>query len=97
MSRRAASESATVVVAADVLATAFGTEYVLLNLNNGTYYGLDTVGAEIWKLVQVPITVGDISRQLVEMFDVDRDRCLRDVTALVSELAHNGLVEIRAA
>jgi Coenzyme PQQ synthesis protein D (PqqD) len=69
-------------------------EYVVLSLKNGTYYGLDNVGAEVWRLVETPTTVGDICGKLVEMFEVDGDTCRRDVLRLVNELADNGLVEI---
>ena len=94
MSRRAISQSARVVIARDVLASEFESEYVVLSLKNGTYYGLHNVGAEVWRLVETPIAVGDICARLVEMFEVDGDTCRRDVQRLVSELADNGLVEI---
>ena len=43
----------------------------MLNLRDGTYYGLDEVGAEIWRLIQTPITIGRIVASLVDMYDVD--------------------------
>lgn len=81
-------------MAGDVLASEFGSEYVLLNLKNGTYYSLDNVGADVWKLVQTPLSVGAICDRLVCLFEVDPDTCRRDVVNLIKELADNGLVEI---
>jgi hypothetical protein len=82
------------MVAADVLASDFGAEYVLLNLKNGTYYELDYVGAEMWRLIQTPATVQTICGELVAAFDVDEETCRRDVIRLVGDLAEHGLVEL---
>ena len=81
-------------MAADVLASDFGAEYVLLNLKNGTYYGLDNVGAELWRLIQASATVETICSEVVATFDVDEETCCRDVMRLVAELLEHGLVEI---
>ena len=95
MSPRTIPESATVVATSDVLASELGAEYVLLNLNNGTYYGVQDVGSEIWKMLQNPVTVDDICSALIETFEVEPERCRRDVMRLLGELVTHGLVEIR--
>ena len=90
-------ESATVVVAADVLVSDFADEVVILNLRDGVYYGLEEVGARIWQLLQHPVTVTDICGALLSEYDLESERCISDVRALVTELAAKGLVEIREA
>jgi hypothetical protein len=94
MSPRAIQESSVFVAARDVLASEFGSEYVLLNLNNGTYYGLEGVGGVIWKMLQAPVSVADLCRSVTETFAVDSETCLRDVTNLLDELVASGLVEV---
>jgi len=78
--------SAIVVAAHDVLSSELGSEHVLLNLADGIYYGLDDVGSDIWKLLQTPVSVGDICRAIVETRDVDTERCRSDVVKLLGEL-----------
>jgi hypothetical protein len=85
----------TVVVAPDVLSTQLGSEQVMLNLRDGTYYGLDEVGSEIWRLVQQPIRVSDICDAILDAYDVDPGRCREDVIRLLGELMQRGLVELR--
>ncbi len=85
----------TVVVASDVLSTQLGSEQVMLNLRDGTYYGLDEVGSEIWKLLQKPVTVSEICDAIVGAFEVDAERCHRDVVRLLSDLVDRGLIELR--
>ncbi len=86
-----------VVVAPGVLSTQLGSEHVMLNLSDGTYYGLDEVGSEIWTLLQSPTSVTGICRAIVDTFDVDDETCLRDVVRLLNELMARGLVEERVS
>jgi hypothetical protein len=95
MARANIPSSSTVAIAHDVLASELGAEVVMLNLNDGTYYGLDGAGAEIWKLLERTATVDEIVNALVELYDVDPARCREDVCTLLSHLVQRGLVEIR--
>ncbi len=95
MPQRHIPDTATVVAAAAVLASSFGAETVILNLEDGVYYGLEDVGARIWSLLQRPATVSALRDALVEEFDVDPGRCGHDLDALLRDLAARGLIEIR--
>lgn len=94
MPGRSIPESAVIVVAEGVLASDFGAEQVILNLRDGVYYGLEDAGARIWQLLQRPTTVPAMRDALVEEYDVDPERCERDVIALIADLAGRGLVTI---
>jgi len=86
---------ATVVRAAErQLSSVFGDEAVVLGLDRGVYYGLDEVGARIWKMVQEPTSVTAICDAIVEEFDVESDRCEQDVISLLVDLRKESLVEV---
>lgn len=68
---------------------------VIVNLASEIYYGLDAVGARVWNLIQEPAPVRAICHALTAEYDVDADRCERDVIAFLRELAAAGLVEVR--
>jgi len=68
-------------------------EAAILSLRNGTYYGLDRVGARIWNLIQQPRTVKEILDTLLAEYDVDAERCAADLQRLLTELTAQGLVE----
>lgn len=95
MPERTIPESAVIVVAEGVLASDFGAEQVILNLRDGVYYGLQDVGARIWQLLQRPTTVPAMRTALASEYDVDPERCERDLRALIADLAARGLVTIR--
>ena len=96
VSRSTIPATATVAAAADVLATAFDDELVLLNLRDGVYYGLEGVGTRIWSLIQRPMPVAEIRNALTEEFDVDPARCEEDLRAILGELVSRGLAVVRA-
>jgi hypothetical protein len=70
-------------------------EEVILNLENGTYYGLNEVGARIWALLQEESSLAGVRDRLMEEYDVDAERCEQDVVHLTKELEEAGLVEIQ--
>jgi hypothetical protein len=70
-------------------------EVIILDLSSGVYYGLDSVGARIWNLLQVPRSVIEIRNVLLDEYDVEPDRCERDLLSLLEELLGKGLIEVR--
>lgn len=89
----AISDTTIVIAARDVMAADFSNDVVLLNLRDGVYYGVEEVGARIWTLVQAPIALKTIVETIAAEFDVEPDRCARDVGAFVQQLIGRGLVE----
>ncbi len=88
------SENSTVVVTKDQVSADLSGEAAILNLKTSTYFGLNTVGASIWKLIQEPKTVGEIRDAITEEYDVEPERCEHDILELLQELSKNGLIEI---
>src|SRR5687768_17705101 len=93
-SQETLSPSLTVVATRKQVACALGEEVVILELNSGKYYGLNAVGARIWNLIQEPRIVSDILDTILNEYDVEPDRCGRDLLALLQDLAAHGLMEI---
>ena len=69
-----------------------GGEAAILNLNTGTYYGLDPVGARIWSFLATPKTVAQVRDSVLAEYEVDSARCESDLFALLDALAAAGLV-----
>ena len=70
-------------------------EAAILSLKNSVYYGLDPVGARIWNLIQEPTPVGAVRDTIQQEYDVDTERCERDVIELLHRLAAEGLIDIK--
>jgi hypothetical protein len=70
-------------------------EMVLLDVESGTYFGIDPVGVLIWNSIQTPVTLGYVRDAVMGEFDVDQEQCERDVISFVDNLVKQGLAEIK--
>ena len=85
-----------VSISADQVCCDLNGEAVILNLNSGTYYGLDGIGPRVWDLIQEPKRTSAVVGTLIQEFEVKPEVCEQDVVALLGKLAEAGLVELRA-
>lgn len=79
-------------VSQDVLARKVDEETVMLDLANGTYFGLDPVGTRIWELLSEGKTLAEICDAMTDEYEVSRENIELDVMNLVEELANRGLI-----
>jgi hypothetical protein len=93
--KNAISPHSTVVAVKQQVSSEMDGEAVILHLKAGVYYGLDSVGARIWALIQEPKTVDQIKDAILNEYDAEPDQCERDVLALLEELAAEDLIEIK--
>jgi hypothetical protein len=68
---------------------------IILELVSGVYYGLDPVGTHIWGLIQEPKVVNDVRSALLDEYDVEPERCERDLLNLLVEMTTLRLIEVR--
>lgn len=66
-------------------------EAVLLNVENGVYFGLDAVGARIWQLIGQGTTQEEIVNQLLAEYDVEPSQLDADVREFARVLVSKGL------
>lgn len=72
-------------------------ETVMLDISEGTYFGVRDVGRTIWDRLASPTTFDALCRDLVESFEVDDDTCRRETRAFLGQLADRGLIEVSPA
>jgi hypothetical protein len=89
------SDQTVVVVAKDQVSCDLAGEAAILNIKSGIYYGLDPVGARIWNLMQQPRAVADIQNAITSEYDVEPERCARDLVGLLEKLLAEGLIEVK--
>jgi len=84
-----------IVAVKDQVSCNLAGEAAILNIKSGVYYGLDPVGARIWSLVQDPRTVEDVRSAIIDEYDVEPERCERDLMGLLEKLLAEGLIEVK--
>lgn len=88
------SPSATVVAAPDHVSSELAGEEIILDLEDGTYYGLNEVGADVWALLDDPCRVSGICEELHEKYDVGQQVLENDVVDLLSKMHERGLIRV---
>jgi hypothetical protein len=66
---------------------------VLLDADNGVYYGLEGPARMIWDMLETKLTFSEICHRLVQHYDVDPETCQRDTAAFVQQMIEAGLVK----
>ena len=69
-------------------------EAVILDINSGTYYGLNEVSNRVWQLLQVPTSEDRLLELLLEEYEVTPEKASADLQDLLQDLSSNGLVEV---
>jgi Coenzyme PQQ synthesis protein D (PqqD) len=88
------SSRSIVVASSEQVSANLAGEAAVLNLEDGVYYGLDTVATRIWDHITEPTRVEDIVAVLLREYDVDADRCERELLKFLERLAERGLLEV---
>ncbi len=67
---------------------------ILLNLEDGAYFDVDSVGLSVWQLCDGRTALNQIVLRTSRTFKTDPGRVSRDVPKFISELKRRRLVEI---
>jgi hypothetical protein len=91
------SANTIVVASSEQVSCAVGDESVILGLTNSVYYGMNPVGASVWKLLlQKQRSVAELRDAVLKEYDVERERCERDLLDLLEKMQAEGLIRIVA-
>ena len=78
----------------DVLFQALDQDIILLNMATSQYYGLDSIGADIWKLLMEHRNADRVVDLVCAKYEVDEATARRDLQALIQSLREAGLLTI---
>jgi len=70
-------------------------EAVILHFDSGNYFGLNDVGTLVWKMIKEPRSVRELRDAITREYEVEPERCERDLLDLLGELRERGLIEVR--
>jgi hypothetical protein len=77
-----------------ILHTRLENESVLLNLDSGRYFSLNSVGSRILSLlIEGPRTVEELGTNILREYPVSRETAEKDIRELIQNLVEHGLLE----
>ncbi|MDB5712183.1 MAG: PqqD family protein [Sphingomonas bacterium] len=74
------------------LSTEVDGEAVLIGIETGRYYGLDSIGTAIWNRIEEPCRFDALCARLIEEFDGDPVVIEEETRAFVAQLVERELV-----
>lgn len=86
--------SSRVVRSDAIIFTEFDDAVVMMDVDEGRYYGLDPVGAKIWTLIESGPSVAEVCETLVATYEVAPGTCRDEVRAFMDELHRLGVIRI---
>jgi len=85
------------VNAPQVIAENIDGEVVLVNLEQGTYYSTDRVGADLWDLIEAGHSVGAMRAAIRARYDADSGAIAAAVSGFLADLQREQLIVIAAS
>lgn len=80
-------------VTPEILSSKIDEEIVLLSIELGFFSSLDPVGSTIWEILSKrPSAVEELSCQLMEEYEVDKETCMRDVQEFIEDMVSKKLI-----
>lgn len=71
-------------------------EVVMLDIESGSYFNLDRIGAAIWTQLETPIAFEDLCQGLHRTYAAPLETIRQDVSALLVEMQTHKLVSVSA-
>jgi hypothetical protein len=81
------------VASGDQVSSDLGDETVLLQLRSKTYYGLPGVAGRVWERLEEPVSVGELRDGLLARYDVEPERCARELAELLHQMLEAKLIK----
>lgn len=69
-------------------------EKVMMNLEVGKYFMLNSVGSNIWNSIESEKNIELIIDDIMEKYDVSREICEKEVIKYIEQLDNHGLITI---
>lgn len=76
----------------NVLREYFDGELVVVNLETGTYYSIEKLGAEIWRMLEIGNSSGNVITALCQKYQRSEQECTEVVSNFLESLTSNNLL-----
>ena len=78
----------------DLDATDMDGELVMMDIDKGKYYSINSVGSRIWELIENPLSVNEVISILLKEFDVDEKTCTDTVLDFLNGIHNEEIITI---
>ena len=78
----------------EIDATDLNGDTVMMNLEKGKYFALNSIGSRIWELIDEKKVVNQVIDELLEEYEVDKETCVETVIIFLNRLKDEELIKV---
>lgn len=67
-------------------------QFMLMNIEDGSYYEMAGIGGVIWHMLETPRSEAEVVDAIVATYRVEREQCTSDVRAFLEKLVASHVV-----
>lgn len=76
----------------DIDTTDLNGDKVMMDLEKGRYFSLNSVGSRIWELIEEPVEVNKVVDSLLEEYEINREDCEKNVLEFLEQLDNSKII-----
>ena len=69
-------------------------EIIMMDMEQGKYFSLNSTATAIWELLDKPLSAEELCDRLAEEYEVEKEKCIEDVNAILTEMKNLGLIKL---
>jgi hypothetical protein len=77
-----------------VIQSAIGEEVVMLDMDSGFYFGLNSVASIIWRKLEKEISFEEIISELLEDYNIDEVTCENETRIFLNQLLEKNIIKL---
>ena len=77
-----------------IIQSKIGDEVVMMDIDSGFYFGLNSVASFIWGKLENEITFDDIISDLLGVYNVDRITCENETKIFLNQLLEKDIIKM---
>jgi hypothetical protein len=77
-----------------IIQSAIGDEVVMLDMDSGFYFGLNSVASIIWRKLEKEISFEEIISELLEEYNIDQFTCENETEIFLSQLLEKNIIKL---
>ena len=78
----------------EVIQSRIGDEIVMLDVESGFYFGLNSVASVIWDMMKEEVGLEFMIPELMKKFDIDRATCELDTLELINQMVEKKIIRV---
>lgn len=89
------NENNIVVQNKDIDVSDLNGEKVMMNIDKGEYFSLNSLGSRIWEIIDKPKKINEVINTLLEEYEVSEEECRENVMNFLGVLKHVDLINVK--